>query len=185
MVAAADITNPGKAAGAFKTLARAAGMDVDAQLRRESASRVARVGRDWNAAHPEFPDVDRYSRLLIDRATRNAGFDNITAEVLDQAYAELLQEGWTFEPEGEAQPQNGSGPTAILEGTPGSRVVRPRMATSYVRTQLSAPQRAATPKPKYTRAEFDAMNTRDFKAKVLDVPEVLDAYNREFSGAVA
>jgi hypothetical protein len=197
MVAAADITNPAKAPAAARTLLRAAGVDVDGMARRDSADRVARVGREWNAAHPDFPTDSRNSRLLIDRASLNVGFDNITAQALDLAYAQLLAENMLFESD-DAGAHDGSGngsgngngngnthQAAQPGGSQDSRVARPRMATSYSRTQLSARAPAAQPKPKYTRAEYEAMNTREFKEKVLDVPEVRAAYEREFSGAVA
>ena len=189
MVAAADITNPAKAPQAARTLLRAAGIDVDGMVRDQSASRVARVGREWNAAHPEFPTDDRNSRMLIDRASLNVGFENISAQALDTAYAQLLAENMFFETE-ESAPANGSGNGNGTEpaqpgGSQEPRTVRPRMATSYSRNQLTARTPGAQPKPKYTRAEIEAMNTRDFRAKVLDVPDVRAWYEREFSGAVA
>jgi hypothetical protein len=189
MVAAADITNPAKAPQAARTLLRAAGIDVDGMVRDQSASRVARVGREWNAAHPDFPTDSRNSRMLIDRASLNVGFENISAQALDTAYAQLLAENMLFETE-EGAPANGNGNTNGTEpaqpgGSQEPRTVRPRMATSYSRNQLTARTPAAQPKPKYTRAEIEAMNTRDFRAKVLDVPDVRAWYEREFSGAVA
>lgn len=189
MVAAADITNPAKAPQAARTLLRAAGIDVDGMVRDQSASRVARVGREWNAAHPDFPTDARNSRMLIDRASLNVGFENISAQALDTAYAQLLAENMLFETE-EGAPANGNGNTNGTEpaqpgGSQEPRTVRPRMATSYSRNQLTARTPAAQPKPKYTRAEIEAMNTRDFRAKVLDVPDVRAWYEREFSGAVA
>ena len=127
--------------------------------------------------------------MLIDRASLNVGFENISAQALDTAYAQLLAENMFFQTE-EPAPANGNGNTNGTEpaqpgGSQEPRTVRPRMATSYSRNQLTARTPAAQPKPRYTRAEIEAMNTREFQQKVVNVPEVFDWYNREFSGAVA
>lgn len=178
--------NPAKAGKALVTLLKSEGYDLDAGKRTETIRRIAQIAQDWEANNPDFPDDEhaRNSRLLMDKATIMVGFENITAETLDAAYAELLRLGMLFSSDGTPAPQ----PSAQTppDGSPAQRV-RPRLAaTSYSRNDLRAtPTPAAKPKPKYTRADIDAMNSKQLRDKIENEPGFKEWYDREFSAATA
>lgn len=186
MQATADLQNPAKAPAAIKTLMRAGGFDVDAQVRDEKLRRIKATGAAFETAHPETVWSARNSRILWDRAVILGGGHplDVTRESMDMAYAELVRDGMLFDEEPPATIEERN-PTAQPDGSQPTRVVRPRGATSYSRTALRATAPAARREPIYTRAQVDAMNRSEFEAKVLRVPAVLEWYNNERSAAVA
>lgn len=178
MTATADLQNPAKAPAAIKTLLRAEGIDVDGLKLREEAKIAAAVAREWERNHPDFPHDDRNQRMLMDKALLIAGgrLGNITADILDHAYTELLRFGMLFEVSEEVIDTPPSAPN----GNSATRVERPRIATSYRRNSLSN----STPpvverKPKYTRAEIDNMNRSVYREKYDNEPgfkELVNSY---------
>lgn len=184
MLATADLTdNPGKAPAAVKTLLKAAGFDVDAMQHDSDVRRVSAIAETWERNNPDFPDDERYSRLLMDRATLMVGFKNITAEVLDSAYADLRTMGIRFEGD-ESENNNERQPPTPPDGSQATRVVRQR-GTSYDRLQLSGtPPAPRTQKPKYTRADIDAMNSKQLQDKIKNEPGFVEEYDRMLSTAV-
>jgi hypothetical protein len=182
MQATADLSNPAKAPEAIKTLLRGAGVDVDGIKLREDARQAGAVAQEWERQHPDFPSDERNQRMLMDKALLLAGgkLSQITAAVLDQAFQELLGYGMFFEPANhEPTPQ----PNAP-DGNP-APVVRPRGATSVRSNALRATTPVARQQPKYTRAEIDAMNSKQLADKIKYEPGFLDWYNREFSAPTA
>jgi hypothetical protein len=188
-----DLSNPAKSSQAVKTLLRGEGIDVDAMKFKEQTEQVARIGQEWEKRNPDFPVSDQNSRLLLDTAIRRiaasrdvsyrVAFAGVTAEALDEAYAELLSRNMLFDVESNSLSQPIT-PSTPPNGNSDSRGDRPRSASSYQRNRLSAQTPPAKREPpKYTRAEIHAMNNKEFQRKVLDIPEVLDWYNREFSQA--
>lgn len=186
MEASQAITNgeTAKMANAVKTLLRSEGFDVDELRQTQVRTQVAATARAWNQQHPEFPDDDRNARLLIDKASLMFGFQNITAESLDAAYAELVRMGMIFDEIAPAPlPSNNPTPTPA-QGTETPSVARTRNATSYSRNNLRAVPPAARREPLYTRAQVDAMTTKELREKSQD-PVFAQWYNEEFSTAVA
>jgi hypothetical protein len=188
MLAAQAVTNgdTGKMGSALKTLLRAEGFDVDEMQQERMIRTVRSTAAAWEKAHPEWPGSDRNNRLLIDKAAQMVGFQNITAEVLDRAYAELLRYNMLFDEESTAT--STVEPTEPTQ-TPGMEtprvVVRPRNATSYTRNSLRAAPPAARREPLYTRAQVDQMNSRQLRDKIEQEPAFAQWFNEEFSTAVA
>ena len=180
--ASINITDPARATSAVKTLLRDAGLDLDAQERTRKINKAVEVFANWEKNTPAFPADLRNSRILYDRALilANGKPEMVTNELLDEAFAECTARGTMFEPEPENEQE--VEPQRASSGNSETRV-RPRgvAASSYRRTDLSASSPSTNRKPKYTRAEIDAMNTKEFQEKVLEVPEVLAWYNRELS----
>ena len=185
MQATLDMQNPAKAPQAVKTLMRANGFDVDAMQFREKMQEIANLAAAWERQHPEFPASDRNNRMLMDKAALMAGgIQRVTTEALDAAYRELAAHGMLFDVEENNEPP-AAHQAAQPEGNPAVRVVRPRGATSIRANSLRATAPAANPKPKYTRAEIDSMNTKQFREKYETEPGFAEWYNREFSSATA
>jgi hypothetical protein len=137
--AAADLTNPSN----VRTLLRAAGVDVDGQIRTQVANKIAALGLAWQAENPDFPMDPRNQRMLMDRAIILAGGrpENLTAASLDKAYEELAAQEVFHAPKNLETP---AAETVHPEGTPDSRTVR--NATSYRRNALTSPEPAARAK---------------------------------------
>jgi len=183
MQATADLSNPAKSPEAIKTLLRGAGVDVDGIKLREDARQAGAVAQEWERQHPDFPGDERNQRMLMDKALLLAGgkLNQITATVLDQAFQELLGYNMFFDP-ADAQYMNHE-PTPqpnAPDGNP-APVVRPRGATSVRSNALRATTPVARQQPKYTRAEIDAMNSKQLADKIKYEPGFVDWYNREFS----
>jgi hypothetical protein len=181
MQATADLSNPAKAPGAIKTLLRAQGFDLDAQTLKQEATKAAAVAQEWERTHADFPSDDRNKRLLMDRALllANGKLGQITAQIFDDAYQYLLSYGMLFEAEAVSDE-----PPTRTDAPDGNTapVVRQRNATSYRRTALSGAAPAARrEQPKYTRAQVDAMNSKQLRDKIEGEPGFADWYNREFS----
>jgi hypothetical protein len=181
MQATSDLTNPSKAPQAVKTLLRGVGLDVDKLKQDEDIRRIAAVAQEWERQHPDFPGSDRNNRLLLDKATLMVGFPNITAAALDAAYQQLLNLEMLFEVESPPESTTES-PPAASNGNSGNRARPARTATSYRATSLRS-DAGVTVKPKYTRLEIDALNSRQLREKIEHEPGFKDWYDREFSGA--
>lgn len=186
MEATNDLSNPGKSTAAVKTLLRGAGVDVDSMKLKQDAERVGAIAQEWESHNPDFPSDVRNQRLLMDKALMLAGgrLGDITAEILDEAYRYMVANDILFAVEETTEPNDPPTPPDAPNGNSVSRMERPRTATSYRRTALNAP---ATPvaerKPKYTRAEIDALNSRELREKIEREPGFKDWYDREFSSA--
>jgi len=178
--ATADLSNPAKSPAALKALLGEAGFDIDQANLNQNARRVAAVAQEWEKSHPDFPRSERNDRLLLNTAALKVGFQNITAAALDAAYQELLSLDMLFEAD-EAVPAT----TVPPNGNSDSRTVRPRSATSYRTNALRSAAPVARPdKPKYTRAEIDAMNSRVYRDKYEHEPGFKEIVN-QLSAATA
>lgn len=186
--ATADLSDPSKSPEAIKTLLRASGVPIDNLKLKEDAERVALVARNWEAkmaaTNPEVSAImndERNQRALMNTASLRVGFQNITEAALDAAYHELAQHGMLFEvapgtPEKEVE-------TVPPGGSRDSRTVR--TATSYRANSLRTPTPVVSTKPKYTRAQVEAMNSRDFRVKIETEPGFKEWYDKEFAAKSA
>ena len=181
MQATADLSNPAKAPAAAKTLLRAAGLDVDELAKTQAVQRVSQIAQQWERAHPDFPSNERNRVLLMNTAALRVGFTNITAETFDAVYQELIAANMLFGDDNEPALPAQTPP----DGSPESRVVRPRSATSYRSTALRATIPTAKPQPKYTRAQIHAMSGAEFESKIKNEPGFREWYDREFSVSTA
>lgn len=152
MQATSDLANPAKAPQAVKALVNEAtggALDEFEEFRQEKKiKRLASTAASWATRHPEFLRTETNKKLLCDSAVLRVGIENVTEDVLQAVYLELLEGGYL-------QTDN---PDVQLGETPAPRTVREREATSYRRNSL----RAAIPVPstqlKYTRAQVDALS---------------------------
>lgn len=179
MQATADLSNPAKAPEAVKTLLRGVGFDVDQSRIHDDARRIGAIAQEWERRNPEFPMDPRNQRLLLDKAILMVGFQNITPEVLDAAYRELLAHDMLFESSREPVVTPPNAPN----GNSDSRIDRQPIATSYRQTDLRGSAPVVNRKPKYTRAEIDALNSKQLRDKIENEPGFKDWYNHEFSAA--
>jgi hypothetical protein len=175
--ATADLSNPAKAPEAIKILLRGAGVDVDRMKLDEDARRISVIATEWERNTPDFPRDPRNRRLLMNTAVLRFG-PNITADALNAAYQELLQHGMLFEAAAEVTP------VVQPDGNQDSRTPV-RNATSYRSTTLrgTAPVMVAT--PRYTRAQVDAMNSRQLRDKIENEAGFSDWYEKEFAAKTA
>lgn len=191
MQATMDLNNPAKSSDAIKTLLLSAGVDVDQVKLNEDAKRVGLIAQKWEIGHPEFPKDPRNQRLLMDKALLKTGarLGDITAEVLEAAYQELVGNNMLFsvpvvastvteeeEEEALANAPNGNSAT---------RIERTRTATSYRSNTLRSTTVPPGGKrePKYTRADVDRMNSAQLRDKIENDREFMKWYNTEFSAA--
>jgi hypothetical protein len=119
---------------------------------------------------------------LLDKASLIAGFTNITGAVLDAAYQQLLDLGMLFEAESPPEPATDN-PLVASNGNSEHRARPARTATSYRSTSLRSDAGVTVNKPRYTRAEIDALNSRQLRDKIEREPGFKDWYDREFSRA--
>ena len=184
MQATVDLNNPARSAEAVKALLSDAGVDVDKMKLDADAKRAAGIAQEWERSHPEFPSEERNQRLLMNtvllRASGNLA--QITAEMFDSAYNELVHFGMLFD-SGENPSSNP--PQNAPDGSSATRTVRPRGATSYRSTNFRASVPGARREPKYTRTEIEAMPSTVFREKVEREPGFREWYDREFSAATA
>ena len=182
MQATADLSNPAKSPEAIKTLLRGAGVDVDGMKLEQDARQAGNVAQEWERQNPDFPSDPRNQQLLMDRALYLAGnkLGQITGAILDQAYQHLLTHDMIFEAQTTHEPT--PQPNAP-EGIP-APVVRPRGATSVRSNALRATTPVARQQPKYTRAEIDAMNSKQIGEKIKYEPGFAEWFNREFSATI-
>lgn len=177
--ATADLSNPAKAPEAIKTLLRTVGVDVDKLKLDEDARRISVIATEWERNTPDFPRDPRNRRLLMNTAVLRFGPANITADALTAAYTELLQHGMLFEPAADVP----ATPVVQPGGNQDSRtpVVPVRTATSYRGTALRGIPPVVTNVPRYTRAQVDAMNSRQLRDKIENEAGFKEWYENEFS----
>lgn len=175
--ATTDLQNPAKAPGAVKTLLRGAGVDLDQMAHQEDIRRVGKIAQEWERTHGDALWSDeRNQRLLLDKAALMVGFKNITAATLDAASAELLARNMVW-PVDDTPPNSADAPDGSLEHRE-----RTRTATSYRSNSLRAPVApATTDKPRYTRAQIDAMTSAQLRDKIEHEPGFREWYDKAFS----
>jgi hypothetical protein len=175
--ATADLSNPAKAGEGVKTLLRSQGVDVDAIKFREHTNLMARVAKDWEDAHqdPIWEDP-RNQQLLMNTAVLKFGFQRKPcAEALDLAYEHLQEQNMIFAV---------AAPPVQPGGNPDSRT-EVVSATSHRRRDLRATAPVVTAaRPKYTRAQVDAMNSRELRDKLDNEPGFKELFNQYASTPV-
>ena len=158
MRATADLSNPAKAPEAVEALLdeRTNGEFSQFLLQRKRQAAIdhfAGVASTWASKHPEFPRSPANEKMLANSAALRVGLENVTEEILQTVYLELLDGGYLQSPAG--QPDE----------TPAPRPARANEATSYRRTNL----RAGTPAPsnqlKYSRADIDKLSADEMLRK--------------------
>jgi len=182
MQATVDLTNPARAGAAIRTLLKGEGIDLDEARLQRDARKAAAAAEEWERNNPDFPHDRRNQRQLMDRALlkANGNLGAITTQILDAAFAELRSSDLLFE----VEPQNPltPNPPHAPNGNSASRSEAPRSATSYRSTALRAtPASVASTKPKYTRAEVEAMNSKQLGEKIKNEPGFQEWFDREFS----
>jgi hypothetical protein len=167
----ADLSNPSKApAAATRLIEHHTGIDFKKIQQQETVERIARIQANWSHSHPEFPRHPINYKLLNDAATiRAGGYENITGEIMDQVFTELLAAGLLVDAADEEEPP--PPPTVPPEENPVSRTVRPRGAASYRRTITSPAPPAASLTPKYTREQIEKMPSDEYRRKLESDPE--------------
>lgn len=177
--ATVDLSNPAKVGNALKTILRGEGFDIDAQRFRDDTKRMADVAQEWERQHPDRVWKDeRNQRMLIDAAVLHFGFrQTMSATAIDSAYEYLAERNMLHEvPE--------VAPAVPPDGNSDSRTAR--NATSYRGNSLrGTPPAVVAPKPRYTRAQVDAMNSRVLRDKIENEPGFSEWYNKEFMAATA
>ena len=178
-----DLQNPGKSREAIKALLGDVGVDVDRMKLEQDARQAGAVAQEWERNHPEFPSDERNQRTLMDKALlmANGQLGLITAQILDSAFQELQAQGRLFEPADDHEPANGEQTPPNAPDGNSATVVRPRGATSYRKNALRSPATTAQPKPKYTRADIDGMNSRVLRDKIEHEPgfrELVNSYSQ-------
>lgn len=177
-----DSGNPAERGEALKVMLRSEGFDLDKIRRNDLIERVKGICQEWEKSNPDFnKDDERNCRLLVDKATLNVGFQNITAQALDAAYAQLSSMGMLYDEV--PVTQEVTPVTTQTHGNELPRVERTRTATSYSRNSLRAAPPVARRQSFYTSAELSAMNSKEFEEKVLNVPEVAEWYNSRSNAA--
>jgi hypothetical protein len=170
----ADLSNPAKAPAAVTRLVEHhTGLNLDEMSKNETVQRIAAIQANWSYSHPDFPKHPINYKLMNDAAALRVGYENITAEVLDTVYNELLSAGMLVDEE-EPPPT----PTVPPEENPASRTVRPRGAASHRRTITSPAPIAASTEPKYTREQLTAMPSAEFRRKLESDPAFAAEANR-------
>jgi hypothetical protein len=168
----ADLSNPAKAPAAVRKLLEfETGLDLKEMQHAKTMERIANIQANWSYSHPEFPKHPVNYKLINDAATLRVGYENITAEVMDQVYHELSASGLLVAAE-ESQPPT---PTVPPDETPATRTVRPRGATSMRRTFASPAPAAASRQPKYTKAQIDAMSSAELRRRMETEPGFAEA----------
>jgi len=185
MQATADLSNPARAGAAIRTLLKGEGIDLDEARLQRDARKVAAIAEQWALDNPDFPLDKRNQRQLMDRALlkANGNLGAITAQIFDAAFAELRASDLLFEVEPAAV--STLNPPHAPNGNSAFRSEASRNATSYRSTALRAgPANVAPTKPKYTRAEVDALNSKQLREKIENEAGFREWYDREFSAAV-
>lgn len=161
----ADLSNPAKAPAALrKLLEHETGLDLTKMRKQETLERIATIQAHWSHSNPEFPKHPTNYKLLNDAATIRVGYENITADVMDQVYSELSAAGLLVAAADEDdEPPT---PTVHPEENPVLRTVRPRGAASYRRTHASPAPTTASLQPKYTKAQIDNMSSAEIRRRM-------------------
>lgn len=165
----ADLQNPAKAPLAVRALMNEAtdgAMDEFEEFRQDkrrriSAERLASTAGAWANRHPEFHRTELNKKLLCDGAVLRVGIENVTEDVLQEVYLQLFESGYL---------QSESSPAGQPDETPANSPAR-SSATSYRRTALRANVPATSNKPRYTRAEVDALPADKMLEKYRTDPE--------------
>lgn len=165
----ADLQNPAKAPLAVRALMNEAtdgAMDEFEEFRQDkrrrvSAERLASTAGAWANRHPEFHRTELNKKLLCDGAVLRVGIENVTEDVLQDVYLQLFEGGYL---------QSESSPAGQPDETPANSPAR-SSATSYRRTALRANVPATSNKPRYTRAEVDALPADKMLEKYRTDPE--------------
>jgi len=167
----ADLTNPNKApAAVVKLMQHETGINFEEQAREAIKLRISTMQQEWERQHPEFPDSKINRKLMTDTAALRVGYENITAEVMENVYNHLQAEGLLVP----ADEVTGQPPTVQPPETADTRTVRPRGAASYRRTATAAPP-TAQQSQKYTRESINAMNSTEYRRKLETDPEFATA----------
>lgn len=182
MQATSDLSNPSKSPQALRTLLRGVGVDVDKIKLDEDIRRITAIAQEWESHNPDWPSSDKNNRLLLDKATLMVGFPNITSQTLDAAYRELSSRGMIFAIESDDTP-----PPTPPDAPNGNSATRSegqtRTATSYRSHSLRSDVVVPAKKAPYTRAEVDAMTSRQLREKIETEPGFKEWYNATFSRA--
>jgi hypothetical protein len=164
----AELNDPAKSANASYRLT-----ESERAKRSQAQEQYLAVCRAFPGRHPDFFNHKTNRTLLINKALLTVGQDIslITAEVLDQCYADLVSADalLTEEEVREQPPANPEDePSAVHPGgNPGPVPVRPAngvvSSTSHRSNRLGSP---ATPpwKPKLTLQEIGKLSTKDTEA---------------------
>jgi hypothetical protein len=170
----ADLNNPAKASAAVtKLIQHETGIDFEKQKRDAIIHRVVTTAQQWENNNPDFPDHPINRKLMMDTATLRVGYENITADVLDDVYADLLAADSLVD----AQETTPPPPTVQPPETADTRTVRPRGAASHRRTvTLQAPPAASTT-PKYTKEQITAMPSAEYRRKLESDPDFASSVN--------
>jgi len=172
--ATADLSNPAKAPAAItKLIAHHTGIDFEEQKRNEIIHRVVTTAQQWEEAHPDFPGHPANRKMMMDTATLRVGYENITAAALDAVFEELTASG-TLVPPADEPPEP---PTVQPPETADTRTVRPRGAASHRRSVTLPTPPAASPTPKYTREQIEALPSAEYRRKLESDPAFAAAVN--------
>lgn len=172
MTETANLSNPSRAPQAIARLA-AHNSASETHRATQAEYQLATVAEQWDNthSHEEFYRSLTNQKLLLNTAVLQAGgAEKVTVSSMERTYQALLaQNAFAAESTSQRQPET---PQVPPEGTPALRtVVRPRGATSYISSSLRATAPASsTPKPKYTRAQVDAMDGDELAYKMRTEP---------------
>lgn len=171
-----DLGNPARAAeAAVRLVEDATGLDLREEGQKAKIRNFSNLCQSWENARPDFPRHPINRELVANKAVVLAGGNliNVTAQHLDLAFRQLHNSGTLVFGEDEQTPA-ASLPTPTPAVRPGEsqapRTVRPRGATSYSRTSLQATAPVATQRAKYTRAQIDAMTSKEYRLKLETEP---------------
>lgn len=166
-----DLSNPDKAPAAVTKLVESeTGIDFSGIKNQETVRRIAAIQTAWSVNRPDFPKNPVNYKLMNDTAALRVGYQNITADVLDQVFEELSNAGMLL-----PEIDSASAPTVQPAETPANRTVRPRGAASYRRASIASPAPVAASQPKYTRAQIDALPSAEYRRKLEEDPEFRQA----------
>lgn len=169
-----DLNDPAKAPAAIARLMQEeTGIDFSGIKHQETVRRIAGIETAWQLNRPDFPKHPVNFKLINDTAALRVGYENITADVLDQVFTELSTAGMLVSAEDDDAL---STPTVHPAETPALRTVRPRGAASYRRATVASPSPApASQQPKYTRAQIESMSSAEYRRKLETEPGFADA----------
>ena len=159
-----DLNNPAKAPAAVtKLVQHHTGLNLEEMARQETIRRIAGIQKEWQEAHPEFPDHPANCKMMTDTAALRVGYENITAAVMESVYNELSAAGMLVpadeEPITDPQPP----PTVQPPETADTRTVRTRGAASHRRRDTLPALPASATTFKYTREQIAAMSSAEYR----------------------
>lgn len=175
--ATTDLSNPAKAPAALtKLIQHHTGINFEDQKRNEIIHRVITTAQQWEEDHADFPGHPANRKMMMDTATLKAGYENITAEVLNGVFEELTASGMLVPPADEPPEP----PTVQPHETADTRTVRPRGAASHRRSVTLPTPPAASQTPKYTKEQINALPSAEYRRKLETDPEFAAAVNALF-----